>query len=290
MKSTWKIICKVILLMLFLYITPFFDGFRSAFQTSNDFMNKLVYRQQTIQQDLSLKKQLNVLSYNSNLTIPKEEIEIETTSETPMIVPRTSEKKVAKSPKKNGKKIYIYNTHQDEAYKGGKTVMDAAAILGKQLKNMGYEVILETNDFVAYRDSHHLTYNDAYAISNKYLSDALVNYGGFDLCIDFHRDSVPRNSSYLKIGKTSYAKSMMVVAGSSKNVKSATKISTTLTDNINKYKNGIMKSVMTRKEAFYNQFVHEGVILMECGSENNTFEEVNNTISIVAKGIDDLMK
>lgn len=290
MKSTCKIISKIVLIIVFLYITPFFDGFRSVFKTSNDFMNKLVYHQQTLQQDLSLKKQLNVLSYNSNLTIPEEEIEVETTSEAPMIVPRVSENKETQTDKKNGKKIYIYNTHQDEKYNDGKTVMDAAAVLGKALKDKGYEVILETNDFVRYRDNHHLTYNDAYSISNKYLNDALVNYGGFDLCIDFHRDSVPRSSSFLTIEKKSYAKSMMVVAGSSKNVKSATKISTTITDNVNKYKGGIMKSVMTRNEAFYNQFVHEGVILMECGSENNSFEEVSNTIAVVAKGIDDMMK
>ena len=139
---------------------------------------------------------------------------------------------------------------------------------------MGYKVVLETNDFNAYCNTHGLTYNDLYTVSNKYLNDALVNYGGFDLCIDLHRDSVPRAYSYIKIGNKTYAKAMMVVAGSSSNVKSATKISTTLTDMVNKRKNGIMKHVMTRQEAYYNQYVHKGIVLMECGSDYNTFEEV----------------
>lgn len=290
MKNSLKILAKIFAILMFLYITPFYDGLQYMFK--DGFMSNLVYHQRTISQDLSLKSQLNVLSYNSNITIARNEIDVETTSEEPMIIPKTVEKedKSEQSPKKNGKKIYIYNTHQDEKYSDGKTVMDAAVILAKHLKKEGFEVILETNDFVKYRDEHNLTYNDAYTVSNKYLNDALVNYNGFDLCIDLHRDSVPRSASYKTIGNKTYAKAMMVVAGSSSNVTSATKISTSLTDNVNKYKNGIMKSVMTRKEAYYNQFVHKGIVLMECGSDNNSFKEVSNTLEIVAKAITDTMK
>ena len=98
------------------------------------------------------------------------------------------------------------------------------------------------------------------------------------------------NVTSITINGKTYAKSMMVVAGISKNVKSATKISTTLTDKVNKHANGIMKDVMTRKEAYYNQYVCKGVILMECGSENNSFEEVKNTLEVVAVGIDEMLK
>lgn len=301
MKNTAKIIVKLAMLVLFLYVTPFYDDLLNCFENSQDFMHNLIYHQQVVAQDISLKKQLNVWSYNENLTLPKDEIKVETTLEDPMIVPgdNKQEKKEnssdASTDKKqnvpsNGKKIYIYNTHQDEKYQGGKTVMDAAVILAGHLEKKGYKVVLETNDFNAYCNTHGLTYNDLYTVSNKYLNDALVNYGGFDLCIDLHRDSVPRAYSYIKIGNKTYAKAMMVVAGSSSNVKSATKISTTLTDMVNKRKNGIMKHVMTRQEAYYNQYVHKGIVLMECGSDYNTFEEVKNTLGIVAQGIDELMK
>ena len=57
----------------------------------------------------------------------------------------------------NGKKIYIYNTHQDEKYQGGKTVMDAAVILAGHLEKKGYKVVLETNDFNAYCNTHGLS-------------------------------------------------------------------------------------------------------------------------------------
>lgn len=299
MKNTLKIMMKLMAIALFLYFTPFYDGLMNCFESSEDFMHNLIYHQTVISQDISLKKQLNVWSYNENLTLPKDEIKVETTSEDPLIVPKTATKKEQSDTKKkdnykaakaNGKKIYIYNTHQDEKYKGGKTVMDAAVILSGHLEKKGYKVVLETNDFNAYCNAHGLTYNDLYTVSNKYLNEALVNYGGFDLCIDLHRDSVPREYSYITIGNKAYAKAMMVVAGSSSNVKSATKISTTLTDMVNKRKNGIMKNVMTRQEAYYNQYVHEGIILMECGSDYNTFTEVKNTLAVVADGIDELMQ
>ena len=46
-------------------------------------------------------------------------------------------------------------------------------------------------------------------------------------------------------------------------------------------------NLLTIFEAVY---VHKGIVLMECGSDYNTFEEVKNTLGIVAQGIDELMK
>lgn len=87
MKNTAKIIVKLAMLVLFLYVTPFYDGLLNCFENSQDFMHNLIYHQQVVAQDISLKKQLNVWSYNENLTLPKDEIKVETTLEDPMIVP-----------------------------------------------------------------------------------------------------------------------------------------------------------------------------------------------------------
>lgn len=279
-------------MLAFLYVTPFKEGFEKKMAGSSSLMNTLVYKQKTLSKDVELKKQLNVMADNTFQSL-KADSDVESTSDSPMIVPKESQnttKKETESIKKNGKKIYIYDTHQDEKYNDGKTVLDGAFVLASLLEKKGYEVVVETNNFAKYRSDHNMTYDDAYLVSEKFMNDALVKYGGFDLCIDLHRDSVPREYTYTTINGKTYAKSMMVVAGSSKNVKSATKISTTLTDKVNKRANGIMKDVMTRKEAYYNQYVCKGVILMECGSENNSFEEVKNTLKVVAEGIDEMLK
>lgn len=292
MKRTFSIILKIGLILMFLYYTPFIDGLNHIIGCKKDILHNFIYHPKIVSNDINLKEQLNVLTYNKNLTIPQQEIEIETTYEKPMIVPNTIQKEedLKKDIKSNGKRIYIYNTHQGEKYSDGKSVMDAAVILGKKLEEKGYKVVLETNDFEKYLNTHGLNYDDLYLVSNKYLNEALVNYGGFDLCIDLHRDSVPREYSYITIDGKSYAKSMMVIGGSSKNVNSATKISSILTDKINHNKNGIMKSVMTRDIAYYNQQVCEGVILMECGSDHNNFDEVKNTLEYISIGIDELLK
>ena len=297
MKSYGKIVLKLCMLALFLYFTPFFEGFTSMLGKTNTLSN-FVYHQQPLSNDVSLKKQLNVLSYNTET----EDKNVKTTSNELMIVPYTNQEvkveevvenkseEKTNTTKKNGKKIYIYNTHQSEEYQGDKTVMDAAAVLAEQLISYGYEVIVETNDFTKYCNEQGLTYNDLYMVSNKFLNDALVKYGGFDLIIDLHRDSVPREYTYVTIDGVSYAKTMMVIGGAAKYAQSSTQISKTITDNVNQIKNGIMKSVFTREGAYYNQYVCEGIVLMECGSENNTFEEVTNSIQVVAKGIHKMME
>ena len=229
MKSSIKIVAKVFLLITFLCFTPFVSGLKNTMAGSNDWLNSFVYRQKTMDQSISLKEHLNVLSYNTNLTIPKEEIEVETTQDHPNVVPTIPESKTKENPTTQ-KKIYIYNTHQEEGYQGGKTVLDAGAILAAKLEEKGFKVILETNDFVKYRDSLGLDYNKSYVVSHKYLNDALVNYGGFDLCIDLHRDSIPRSASYIEVNGKTYATAMMVVGGLGKNAKTATQISTTLSE------------------------------------------------------------
>ncbi|MEG0362127.1 MAG: stage II sporulation protein P [Longicatena sp.] len=287
MRTTCKIVSKIMIILLFLYITPFMNGFKDLFSEAQDVLVNLVYQQKTLDKTISIKEQLNVLSYNSNITIPKDEIQVETTQENPVTIPSTPKPK--EEIAKTGKKIYIYNTHQEESYTDKKTVLDASILLAQHLEEKGFKVVVETNNFKNYRDQNGIAYDRAYVVSYKYLNDALVNYGGFDLCIDLHRDSIPRNASYKEANGKTYATAMMVIGGLGKNAKSATQISTTLTDTINTKVSGMMRSPMTR-EAFYNQEVHPNIVLMEVGGDVNSFVEVTNSLSVIADGIYDYLE
>lgn len=282
MKSTWKIIAKLALIAFIFYITPFYDSlFTMLGQTD---IKTLAYTNQSIDPSISLKDELNVLSYHNKTSRKKEEtIQVKTTQEDPVTVPETKTKET-----RNQKSVYIYDTHQSEGYSDGKGVMDAAADLGSRLEKKGIKVILETHSFQDYMNAHGMDYNQSYFVSNKYLQDALVNYGGFDLCIDLHRDSIPREASVLEANNKTYAKAMMVVGGLATYADSSTKISSTLTDIMNKKVNGIMKGVMTR-EAYYNQQVAENIVLIEVGAEVNSFKEITNTTEVLAEGIYDLL-
>lgn len=300
MKTTGKIICKLALIFAFLYITPFHNGVQ-AFLSGNNFLDAFVYHQKTLDETISIKDQLNLLSYNSNLTIkdkfefettqkqdpPKEEDEDKVEEPTTDPAPDNPQTPPAKA-EDTGKRVYIYSTHQGEAYVGGETVMDASAILGNQLEGKGIHVVLETSDFGAYLKQQGWDYNSSYGASYKYMNEALANYGEFDMIIDFHRDSIPRESSFIEIDGVTYAKMMPVIGGLSGNAYDITKNSSTLSDIINGKKSGIMRSSMTR-EAYYNQQVSNRCMLIEVGGDVNSFEEVSNSVGVLADGIYDYL-
>ncbi len=279
MRNSLKIVLKLAVLILFLWCTPFLDGMRQLIEDSH-FLNLFVVRQESNTQSFSLKSQLNVLS------LPKQEGHDDSalqqtisTFDEPISVPQIEDKTTDK------KRIYIYDTHQSEEYLDDKTVLDGAKLLGSLLEEKGYEVVVETNSFASYMKDNGLNYNDSYQVSANFLNDVLVNYGPFDLIIDFHRDAVPRESSYVTINGKSYARMMFVVGGLSQHSAQSKEISETLYDNIEQLQPGIMKTTMVR-EAYYNQDMSEHMILVEVGSNNNTFEEVENSIALLASGID----
>lgn len=311
MRTNGKILLKLALLIGFLYITPFFSGIGEIMK-HNGFLDAFVYRQHTLDESISIKDEMNLFSHNANLTI-QDDFKFQTTQEqnepdndqnntqtddkeqTEENKPKgnnTKEnndtKETNQKPKDTGKSVYIYNTHQSEAYAGGETVMDAAAILGNKLEERGIHVVLETANFSDYLKAKDLDYNDSYEASRSFMNDALVNYGGFDLIIDLHRDAIPRDASYLKANGKTYAKMMPVIGGLSSNADVIKKNSSTLSDIIDSKVHGIMRSTMVR-EAYYNQSVSDRMMLIECGGDVNPFDEVKNSMDVLADGIYDYL-
>ncbi len=311
MRTNGKILLKVALLIGFLYITPFFSGIGEIMKHSG-FLDAFVYRQHSLDESISIKDEMNLFSHNANLTI-QDDFKFQTTQE-PMeskddkaedtdkakddkpaenqdktdTKPKDTDQKEEKKPKDTGKTVYIYNTHQSEEYEGGETVMDAAAVLGNELEERGIHVVLETANFAEYLKAKGLDYNASYEASRNFMNDALVNYGGFDLIIDLHRDAIPREVSYLKANGKTYAKMMPVIGGLSKNADVIKKNSSTLSDIIDSKVHGIMRSTMVR-EAYYNQSVSDRMMLIECGGDVNPFDEVKNSMEILADGIYDYL-
>lgn len=307
MRTNGKILLKVALLIGFLYITPFFSGIGEIMKHSG-FLDAFVYRQHSLDESISIKDEMNLFSHNANLTI-QDDFKFQTTQE-PMeskddkaeakddkpaenqdktdTKPKDTDQKDEKKPKDTGKTVYIYNTHQSEEYEGGETVMDAAAVLGNELEERGIHVVLETANFAEYLKAKGLDYNASYEASRNFMNDALVNYGGFDLIIDLHRDAIPREVSYLKGNGKTYAKMMPVIGGLSKNADVIKKNSSTLSDIIDSKVHGIMRSTMVR-EAYYNQSVSDRMMLIECGGDVNPFDEVKNSMEVLADGIYDYL-
>ena len=271
LKSSLKLLIKLCLFTYILSLTPFFDALPSYLGINLSTITSSVYQYDLDENASSIKEQLNLMHVHDQILMSDEQEDSYIVTESSYV-----------EGKKETKKVYIYNTHQQEEYSDGKTVIDASIQLANLLQEAGVQGIYVSNDFKTWLNAKGLNYNYSYHASNYYLNEALVQYGGFDLIIDFHRDSIPRESSYITIDNKTYAKMMFVVGGLSKNANAITQRCNELTSLVNE--NGVMKNVMIR-EAYYNQDVSDRMVLIEVGSDKNTYEEVSNSTKLLADSI-----
>lgn len=279
MKTSIKIIIKLCVFLYVLMLSPFFNEIFTNFIHTNVFMTSSIY-ESDFEQQISIKDQLNLMKISDNVTL-SENINItsgkyidNTSKNNNIISPNTSHKK----------KVYIYNTHQQEGYYNNKTVVDGSIELANLLQEANIEVVYESNDFSKYLKQNGLNYNDSYQASYYYLNEALVNYSGFDLVIDYHRDSVPRDNTYIIKDDKKYAKMMFVVGGLSPNKDHIITISNTLANLVSKRKDEVMKKTMMR-ESYYNQEVYKNMILVEVGSDTNYYDEISNSTKLLSEAI-----
>ena len=192
-----------------------------------------------------------------------------------------------KDTTQNGKSIYIYNTHQGEKY-ATNSVKEGSRYLMQLLEKRGYEVDYETTDFELYKLKNHIDYAYSYKVSSKYLNNALKEHGKYDLIIDFHRDSIKKSLSTLSYQEKNYAKLMFVVGKGSSNYQDVHKQSQKITTMINEKVPGLCRNVMV-KNSHYNQGVSEHMVLIEVGANENTYEEVQNSLNILSMVIDEYL-
>lgn len=185
--------------------------------------------------------------------------------------------------------IYIYNTHDTEEYAEPSitddsitpTVKTAAYILKDHLNNLDIDSIVETRKIKTYLNEHNYGYNKSYTASRHYLSTALVEKN-YDVIIDLHRDSIKRNLSVYEKDNIKYAKVLFVLSKKHENYKKNEEIVKTLNNFINKEYKGLSRGIMYRTDVTFNQDLSPTLILLEVGGVDNTLEEINNTLYVIA--------
>lgn len=274
MKPKFSILIKLCLIISVLIYMPIKEAMRDFFNKT-----KLQWIQYQWDDDF-LHTQFNIkqqLCYYQASPMPS----------TPKIVKEKVKPQI--QTKKNGRKIYIYSTHQEEGYQDQGTVVEGSKYLQSLLEAKGYEVLVEERSVQAYLDTNALTYNESYYASYAYLNDTLKK-DSYDLIIDFHRDSIDRSLSVFEYQQKQYAKMMFVIGGSNQNYDKLLALASSLHQQIDQQAPGIMRSIMTRDIAYYNQYVNDAMVLIEVGSEANTFQEVKNSVEVLAEGIDEYFK
>ena len=274
MKDTFKILLKLFLLFLILYF-PIFHGSHEIFSNLN--LNFVLFNQNKYMDTIKISE-FNMMNMVPKEDIPYREIDIEPIDEV-IEIPKTETKK---------KRIYIYSTHQKEAYKDVNNVKDASIVLQNKLIEYGYEVIVENRNFPKELNDLGYDYSQSYLISRSAIQDALVKYQGFDLIIDFHRDSIPRNTATVESNNKVYAKMMIVLGGLSSYFDINYELAKTLSDKTNQLEKGIMKNILVR-ESYYNQDLSKNMLLIEVGSDENYYSEVLNSIDVLSQSIHEIM-
>lgn len=273
MRTNLKIAVKIFLIALILNSVSFVQVLSKTFDEGPKQLLEKLLDPTAALENTDLKKQLAI---EPPVPILTDEQKDEVNIAVPFVPVLTDGEKQT---------IYIYNTHQYESYADQGTVWEVGYLLAKKLEDAGFYVVVEGNDFLQEAQRKGYNYNQLYLISRQFIQEAFVNYGGFDLTIDLHRDAADKSAvTFIDENGVSYAKMMFVVGMNSTNASTVMAHSISLTDKINAIKPGIMRSVFER-QAVYNQDMDQNMVLLELGADTNTLNEVMNSLDVLVEAL-----
>ena len=161
------------------------------------------------------------------------------------------------------------------------------------LEKEGISTIIEEGTVTNKLDTSIPTFYQAYAISRTYVENTLHNYANLKLIIDLHRDAIPRENSYIEINGVNYAKILFVQGVRYEKYEENMKLAKKISDKVSSKYPGMSKGIMIKDQTYqhdsYNQDLSTQAILLELGSNNNTWEEITNTISALAPIIKEVL-
>lgn len=194
-------------------------------------------------------------------------------------------------------KVYIYNTHDTEKYSlpfvsDYSIIPDvklAAYILKDYLNDLGINTYVETRSINDYLKKYNLDYKGCYDASRSYMKDASKN-NDFKIYIDLHRDSVKHKYTLFEYKGKKYAKLMFVLTTKHENYKKNQSVVEKLNSMINKKYKGLSRGIMKRSDVIFNQDLSSNAMLIELGGVDNTIEEINNTLEVLAEVLSEYIK
>lgn len=238
-------------------------------------------------------------------SVPLEEVVKERTGETGQ-VPKVDPNKEKKEPAQTtGKRqvAFIYHSHSWESYlpllnltndpdpnKATSSVTNIS-ILGErfrdQLANEGIGAVNDKTDVGKKLISKGLNSNSSYKMSREIVQEAMAGNKELQYFFDLHRDSARKNVTTKAIGDKSYAKLAFVIGKGNKNYAQNLQLATALHEAINKKYPGVSRGVIQKGfqtgNGVYNQDLSGQAILIEVGGVDNTSEELNHSIDVLAK-------
>ena len=190
--------------------------------------------------------------------------------------------------------VYIYNSHQSETYQGealkgyniNPGVMMASYILQDKLSLQNIKADVMEDNIIDYMNLNNMKHSKSYVASRVFLTEALKKYPNYKLIIDLHRDALPKSKSTVIINNKSCAKVSFIVGEDNENyennLKTANAINNKLKQKYPTLTRGIIMKGGSGSNGIYNQDLNSNIILIEIGAQENTIDEVLNTIELLA--------
>ena len=203
--------------------------------------------------------------------------------------------------KSNEPLIYIYNTHDEEAYYNSylnpynivPDVKLASYYFQERLKDLGIESVVEKRKIKDVLDKNGWNYRYSYNASRVYLEEVSKNNPSINYFIDLHRDSVGKDKTTTTINGKSYARVMFLVGLEHENYQKNLDLATRLNELISQFDSTLSRGIYQKEgpgvNGIYNQDFSSKAILIEVGGQYNTIEEVANTIEVIARVLKDYL-
>ena len=203
--------------------------------------------------------------------------------------------------KSNEPLIYIYNTHDEEAYYNSylnpynivPDVKLASYYFQERLKDLGIESVVEKRKIKDVLDKNGWNYRYSYNASRVYLEEVSKNNPSIEYFIDLHRDSVGKDKTTTTINGKSYARVMFLVGLEHENYQKNLDLATRLNELTSQFDSTLSRGIYQKEgpgvNGIYNQDFSSKAILIEVGGQYNTIEEVANTIEVMARVLKDYL-
>ncbi|MFS1513558.1 stage II sporulation protein P [Chengkuizengella sp. SCS-71B] len=210
-----------------------------------------------------------------------------------------SEKQSDKVAANGNPLVFIYHSHNRESwlpesgqvYDGETNVTALGKRLEKSLKNLGIVAVSSDRDYEESVEGYN--WNFSYKYSLKTVEEAFAVNPTFNYFIDIHRDSQGREVTTINIDGVNYAKFYFIIGASNPNWRAneafATKIHDAMETQYPGISRGIWSKSSTDGNGEYNQSFSPNSIVIEVGGVENTIEESNRTIDLLAKVLSDVV-
>ena len=197
--------------------------------------------------------------------------------------------------------VYIYNTHETEEY-ASSTIAEYSVRPNVSINNYIMKDILEKHNIKVLTKKGSVTdirkvngwnYNYCYKASRILMEKAKRENDSLKYFIDIHRDSLSKDKTTININGKNFAKVIFIVGLENSNYKDNLNFTERINNKINEKYEGLSKGIYKKEgpgvNGVYNQDFSPYTILIEVGGEENSVEEVMNTMVVVSEMISEVI-